>query len=45
MPEYLALLHHHEIANDSGEDGPPPDAADMADAFARMEQAGIARVH
>lgn len=45
MPEYLALLHHHELANDEGGDAEAPDSDEMNAAFARMEQAGIARVH
>ncbi|WP_347271623.1 hypothetical protein [Rhizorhabdus histidinilytica] len=45
MPEYLALIHHHELANRADDTGPLPDEADVTAAFARMERAGIARVH
>ncbi|WP_156397426.1 MULTISPECIES: hypothetical protein [unclassified Sphingomonas] len=45
MPEYLALIHHHELAASADDDGPPPDIDEVNAAFARMERAGIARVH
>jgi hypothetical protein len=45
MPEYLALIHHHELANSADDVGPPPDEAEVSAAFMRMELSGIARVH
>lgn len=44
MPEYAALIHHHNLTNDS-EEGPPPDASEVTEMFLRMERLGIGRVH
>lgn len=44
MPEYAALIHHHQIANE-GEEEAPPSADDVSDMFLRMERAGIGKIH
>lgn len=44
MPEYAALLHHHALANEDGEETPPT-ADDVNSMFLRMERAGIGKVH
>ena len=44
MPEYAALLHHHNLANEDGEES-PPSANDVSAMFLRMERAGIGKIH
>lgn len=44
MPEYIALTHHHRIANDDS-DGPPPSVDEVEAGMIAMERAGIARIH
>ena len=44
MPEYAALLHHHNLANEDGEES-PPSVDDVNAMFLRMERAGIGKIH
>lgn len=44
MPEYAALLHHHNLANEEGETEPP--SVDEVNAmFLRLERAGVGKIH
>ncbi|WP_255400456.1 hypothetical protein [Novosphingobium sp. HII-3] len=43
MPEYIALIHYR--SEEENEQGPPPSSDEVTAAFARMEMAGIAKVH
>lgn len=45
MPEYLALLHHHNLANEDGGEPEPPSPEDVNAMFLRMERSGIGKVH
>lgn len=42
MPEYLALVHHRNAADD--EPGDPPSVDEMNDAFLRLAEAGVGTV-
>lgn len=44
MPEYAALLHHHNLADQDGEQAPPSED-DVTAMFLKMERAGIGKAH
>lgn len=44
MPEYVALVHHHNMSTDDGE-GAPPSVEEVEQQFLAMERRGIARIH
>lgn len=43
MPEYLALLHHHNLAN--SEEEAPPSIEEVEAGFLAMERMNAARIH
>lgn len=44
MPEYAALLYHHNLSDEEGGQAPPSEA-DVTGMFLRMERAGIGKAH
>lgn len=44
MQEYSALIHHHGLANDGGDEA-PPSVDEVEGMFLRMERAGIGKIH
>lgn len=44
MPEYLALMHFHNLTDAEAQEDPPA-PEDINAAFRRMERAGIVSLH